>query len=301
MKLNYEGRKELREKLEQIIMSEVSDGEKIALNEVFSDIKEKLGVEDLYDYLLFESFVDEKTGEIFKVPVWSGEFLRRVDLSNVSFENVAWTTASIMENSAITDDIANDIFNEDCQRIHMVDYSYTNAVINFSKSWEVKALRSELPAIEQCNFAGLDLSTFDINDFAYIDNSDISDTRIRVSKIDLDRLDDMFANTNFSNLDMSHLTLYAPILTYISCIFINTGLNIEFSLDDFFDKKYGWFSDELEDFRNQLKEGYYDGCYLNGKRIDIVVTKREMAGKYEQYKQDLFASVSDAITKRYKK
>ena len=296
MTLNYEGRKELREKIEKIIISVVSDGEKIDLNEVFSDIKDKLGVEDLYDYLLFETFSNKK--KLFKVPIWSGEFLRKIDLSNVNFEDVAWTTSSIVVEDIFGDFIADDICGEYRERKKQVDYSYTNAVIDFSKSFEAKTSRSGLPSIERCNFAGLDFSNFDISDFNYI-GTDLSNTGIRIGSFDKYSPDD-FLDINFSNLDMSRACVNAYEIAYSNCICTNTGLNIQFSIDDFIldcTNNGNMYFDELKDFRTQLKKGYYDGCYINGKKINTQYTKKQKAKEYEQFKQAFFDSVSDSITK----
>lgn len=188
------------------------------------------------------------------------------------------------------------MLDEHSNRIHPVDYSYTNAVIDFRKSWDSAYWG---PCIQECNFAGLDFSNYDINDFNFIVDSDLSDTGIKISKLEEDRLKSDFINNNFSNLDMSHLTFSAFVLSNIAWRCTNTGLNIEFSLDDFFYKfdelGRSCYLDQLEEFREQLSEGYYDGCYLNGKRINTDATKREMASKYEQFKQDIFASVASDI------
>lgn len=66
MKLNYEGRKELRNSIQEQLKN-VPDGVKLNLNEVLCNLKKQLGVEDVYDYLLFETFDDSDfTGTILK-------------------------------------------------------------------------------------------------------------------------------------------------------------------------------------------------------------------------------------------
>ena len=79
MKLNKQGREELRKKIEEQLQN-VPEGQRVHLDK------------ELLEELLFETITYNKnTNEKLKLPVWSGDFLRKIDLSEVSFEDVAWT------------------------------------------------------------------------------------------------------------------------------------------------------------------------------------------------------------------
>lgn len=56
----------------------------------FKNKKVKIS-KDLLEQLLFEEIVlNEKRNIVIKLPIWSGEFLQQIDLSEVDFSNVSW-------------------------------------------------------------------------------------------------------------------------------------------------------------------------------------------------------------------
>ena len=70
--------KESRNKIRKIIieqLKEVPEGEKIKL-----DIK-------LLDDLIFFKYYDKEMEQQIKIPIWTGVFLRKLDLSELSFED----------------------------------------------------------------------------------------------------------------------------------------------------------------------------------------------------------------------
>ena len=85
MKLNVESKNKLRAKIVE------------ELKGVPADKKIKLD-KDLLEFLLFDELEYTVIQEIDKpvtlkprIPIWSGEFLRHIDLSEVDFSNVAWS------------------------------------------------------------------------------------------------------------------------------------------------------------------------------------------------------------------
>ena len=70
--------KESRNRIRRVIieqLKEVPEGERIKL-----DIK-------LLDNLIFFKYYDKEIDTQIKIPIWTGEFLRKLDLSELSFEN----------------------------------------------------------------------------------------------------------------------------------------------------------------------------------------------------------------------
>ena len=72
MKLNLEGRKELRKYVEEFL-AKVPEGKRVKIND------------DVLQTLLFETIIIPYNEDKVKIPVWSGSFLRKIDLSKVSF------------------------------------------------------------------------------------------------------------------------------------------------------------------------------------------------------------------------
>jgi len=76
MKVSKQAKIELQKTIEEQLKN-VPDGQRISLDN------------ELLEELLFDKYViDEEKGVIVKLPIWSGEVLRKIDLSKISFENV---------------------------------------------------------------------------------------------------------------------------------------------------------------------------------------------------------------------
>ena len=78
MKLSTKSKDELRNLIEESVTN------------IPEDLKLQLDSKILED-LLFETItIDKEKGIILKLPVWSGNFLKKIDLSQVDFTNVSW-------------------------------------------------------------------------------------------------------------------------------------------------------------------------------------------------------------------
>ena len=226
MKLNYEGRQKLRKEVEKKL-SLVPEGERIKLP------KETL------EELLFEVDIVKlehltKTCKV-KYLVWSGEFLRKVDLSEVSFDNIDWHANNCQG-------IGNHMSTHKGYLQYGVDkinLSGTNAKIDFKKSFD--ALYCEQIMIINCDFSGVDLSNnvLDVNCFEIfeIGNCNFDDTKIKFcSDINSESYPRCFflINSSFKNVDFSNFTIMADYLEQgedydiRDSDFYNSGLNICF-------------------------------------------------------------------------
>lgn len=150
MKLNYNDRCKLRDYLLKMLES-VPVGEKVLLSS------------DLLDQLIFERSRGYD-GLLYKVPVWTGSFLKKLDLSNISFERVLWNRTS---------DCLDELFSSDAKRrlqlsynihdyrngFYDIDFGGTNIRITSFSNLSTYGIRN-------CNLEGVDLSNskFTIDD-----------------------------------------------------------------------------------------------------------------------------------------
>ena len=153
-------RKELEEKLK-----EVPEGERIHIE------KEKL------DSLIFEQYLIEDENIMCKFPIWTGDFLTKLDLSELDFADVCW---SIHGNPMF-----DTLFYEELKEYDMLssnenNFSNTNARIDLSQSIEARYYNTLY--IVGCNFENVDLSFNDlsqVNDGCIL-NCNLKNTGLRI-------------------------------------------------------------------------------------------------------------------------
>ena len=163
-----EDREKLKKKLDSI-----PEGKRMVFADEYLDILEDL-IFDYYDVELGNyPFVKEeyrgKKVEI-KYIALDGKYLRKLDLSKVSFENLVWGGSKHFKNLLV---------NCEYDLVDVcVDLSGTNASVDFSKSFISKYLTFPL-CIFNCNFNGLDLSKNSLRNFS-IHTCDFERTRIKL-------------------------------------------------------------------------------------------------------------------------
>lgn len=296
MKLNKQGREELRKKIEEQLQN-VPEGQRVHLDK------------ELLEELLFETITYNKnTNEKLKLPVWSGDFLRKIDLSEVSFEDVAWTLVVEEfwdypegEYKEFMDEETFDnmpkilpTLNDDDK----VNYSYTNANIDFSKSFEYK--KTGRINLLFCNFSGLDLSKNDMSKIKSIYNCDLADTKISLlPEMFDDKKDIEISGTCLKNIDLSKFSCDATDMVYetapfhFDCDFTNTGLNVSLN-PNLNEQEEDWVKDEFGNMISNLS-----GCYVNGKLIHSLeerqVIAQEKKAEYEKMKEDLISATMSSI------
>ena len=173
MNLSKKNKDELRNGILELL-KEVPEGQLVQIDK------------DILEGLLFETItVSEEKNIQVKVPVWSGEFLSKIDLSQVDFTNVSWSLIGV--DSSYKKDVLNEkdymwkIYNilDEKKRLTLAQlkktiqdqsklnkgyaawYAGTNAKIDLSKSFE--AIQGEEISIRLCNFEGLDFSHQDLS------------------------------------------------------------------------------------------------------------------------------------------
>ena len=298
MKLNKQSKDELRKKIiEQL--KEVPIGQMVQID------KETL------EELLFETItVDKEKGIQVKLPVWSGEFLRKIDLSQIDFTNVSWAMLGVddlyiddvmvmdfegygIELDEQTISLIKRIQKDNEERFelangHAVSYYRTNARIDLSKSFE--AIHGNEISIRGCDFAGLDFSQQDLSNIKsiFVHSSNLYGTKLPVGNIHLAAW-----GSDFNGIDLS--TKRIDALQYMlgeyddlaACDLTNCGVQITLNAEAFRDGK---FTEELQQAMNED----WAGCYVNGKRVLSYEEKQanatEKREEYEKMKDEIFSS-----------
>ena len=133
MKLNLEGRKKIRKIIEEKLRG-YTQNKPLPCDK---KLKELIDLEEL----LFEKY-ELEDGRTIKIPVWSGEFLQKLDLSEISFENVLWDVNQY-----------GDYLNKDIPVVSSVNLINTNANIHLERP------QTSFNIMSHCNFEGTDLSS----------------------------------------------------------------------------------------------------------------------------------------------
>ena len=313
MQLNAESKDELRKKIEDELKS-VPEGQRIHLD------KDKL--EDL----LFDKIVyDKEHNGVIKMPIWFGPFLRKIDLSEVSFEDVSWNIhtrgssfAYIIESKhnnrdavAAIDKAISKLYSfavvDDIIGAPIIDFSCTNAVIDFTKSADYKTMGGV--NLQDCNFAGVDLSNNDFSNIAdcYIACCDLSNCHIKLfdniknnvetNERDYDIWGSNLSNNDFNNLHLNNTDVFDEDKYCIdfSNILTNTGINFEFDFQEI--KEY--YEIEFNELIHNVS-----GCYINGKKVLSEAEMKAIAAQkkteYGLFKDDNFNSILNDIESQKK-
>ena len=294
MSLNEKSKKELRKEIVSLL-NILPEGQKIHLDK------------ELLESLLFKTVTYKKdTNAILKLAVWSGEFLRKIDLSEVSFEDVAWSLndggdpLTFCFNEYVDEGVEDKL-----RRLYpeYADFSRTNAKIDFKKSFEFKV--AGFCELQYCNFEGVDLSNNDLNCFLRTFNVNLSNTGIKLTP-EMFKGRELYENivdADLSGLDLSKFTL--SVEEYLKeynnnlrgpfagdCIFTNTGINFTFDPNHEI-----WHDEDADDYKNDFKRVLSPnicGCTVNGVRIQTPEESKTT-------KQDIIDSINTSFMEQVNK
>ena len=314
---DYEEMEQLRKEIEEKV-KKVKDGERIHIDKKILELLlfEKIDLE--INVLKNMPFIEEKKLEQVgqkphaKIIVWSGDFLSKIDLSEVSFDDVVWNVQSFLEDAdyAIEKSIKSENAEKATQystkdyteleemygRFYRINLSNTNAKIDFSKSFEGKLCMGTV-RIAHCNFENVDLSNNTIYD-PIIEHSNLKNTKIVIKKSPTsDPYDQIIYCSNMSGTDCSEYTVFGEFFldTHKDSIFTNSGLRIVIDKD--------WEDEDITNERvtnyiaQEIKNGHLEGCYVN----DVLIKSQEqrledakrLKEELEQGKYDIDSIMSD--------
>ena len=251
---------------------------------------------DLLEALLFDK-ITRKDGVVVKLPVWSGEFLEKLDLSEVSFEDVSWGLLTDPKQDGWDVDTFNYIqalSEKLCSRRDFVyGFGHTNAHIDFNTSYEAKHYHGKL-SIKRANFACVPLKGTDINMFSRIQYCDFTKTGISLSSLD----DIKCVYCNFSMNDLSNITISAIKLNhqFINCIMQETKLNI--TCDP---RELNRRPEEKKNFLERLRDHQFYGCFINGNLVHKEYDRKKIAEKERERLEQAEDYVSREIDEAFKR
>lgn len=298
------------------------------------DLLEKL-IFDEYDAKILSASDEELEGSTVKIKLvaWSGEFLSKIDLTEVSFDDVVWDMEVLHDCYEIDD------FNENFDIYQDIYLSNTNAKIDFSKSSNVKiGCDVGYVSIVNCKLANVDLSNHTICG-GVIKGSDLTNTGVNFDK-DL-KMAYSIDHSDLSGLDMSQVNVselffaddFVPTnndaidSVYCETDFSNTGLKINVvPISGEESLKYGKIN-ELEDKESDIGDGdlvrcknrveavmavtmginsgKLDGCYVNGILIKSPEDKTriidQILGDYKKVYSESISDITDNIEEQIKR
>lgn len=308
MQLNQLDKNLIREYIEGRIC-EIPDEQRLQLDK------------EILEPLLFEAItINKEKGIKLKVPIWSGDFLKKIDLSQVDFTNVSWGIQGMDEDSPYSIDIngldvdptvnkrikgiiakgakkydekehkehtEEDGEEKDDKITYLVDYSGTNANIDLTQSFE--ALNEGVIEARLCNFSGLDFSKTDLSKCREIsfDVVGLSGTKLVIPSPMDSKLKAYCSN--FDGLDLSSRTIngnkYFDSDTSENlpqCNLHNTAINI--TLDP-----NGLDESDKEDIKTAMERNWV-GCYVNNTKIHSKEEREQYADslkkQYDEFKDN---------------
>ena len=295
MKLNEHSKNELRNEILELL-KKVPDGQRVEIPL------------DVLDELIFLKIKD-LDDEIIKFPVWTGQFLRKIDLSKLSFDNVHWSPA-LYDGSAYfsinkLSNFGQDAKDEDCFVVpivgrsdilemdvndvidldNLIDFSFTNINPNITPIFSEKA------NMYSVNLEGVDLSSLKLS-CSNLRHCNLKDTKLNIS-YEYDNFDiysfygSNLTNCNFTSKDYDLIKVfyYYDYDGDLSLFpnFVNTGLKFVYNHNDIksiFDSSFYNHADVKSNFDEFLSKlissGKIDGCYLNGNLVNSNDYMKEM-------------------------
>ena len=270
----------------------------------------------LLERLLFDVVtVDKEKKVVVKLPVWSGYFLRKIDLREVDFSDVSWCILGNEKFKIGFNDliISSDSVYSEIEKINdkkidevnaldsnfFVDYSCTNAKIDLTKSYEAK--HGRYIEIRDCNFTDLDFSKLDLSEISelILINSSITNTELCIPS----ETGIKATKSYLENIDLSTRTINASDYFmkkddgFENCYLNNSKINIKLYSYD--------FSTQLtqQRLKNAMANNWV-GCYVNGKKVlspeEQAAKKESLKAQYEQMKNEIFVSTLENIDKQAK-
>ena len=301
MRIKKEELKKIREQVAEQL-EKVPNGQKIKLPK---EILEAL----IFDYYVaemkfdagFESLKGQRVP--FKLIGWNMLYYHKLDLSEVSFDNVYWGNEQIL---LCTNSISPKITEDKLKYKPIIDLSHTNAKIKFSEAIPIVKMSENLNnchtviCVSNINFSNTDLSNNNICEGFEFISTNLSHTNINIS----------ISKNNYLRLyycDLSGVSLFDQHISkevfkengfdqkpYISyCVLRNTGLNISLP-------SYSYINTN-DILKIMITAGNLKGCYINGTRIgtgtkdERFKKKEEMMREYEKYRDMFEKTISDTF------
>lgn len=312
-KLNYESREKLRSEVSKTL-SDNATRENLGERKIHFD-------KDTLESILFEEvMINPSKGIKVKLPVFSGDILQCIDLSEISFEGVSW--GLLGENDSdyfgifgnlivapgadkhaieVIKKIKEDVAKKQKSR---TGYYKTNAVIDLSKSFEAKY--GNCINISNCSFSPENISP---NSFNHVHNINLADScfcDIMIPKtVELTAVNSYLNGINLvartidaaDYMQGSHASLGG-------CFLKETGISINLVPGKFRQLTESGVLKE-KDWRDAIYIAYssdWIGCYVNGKLVlseaDHNSKRSQLKKAYADYEGDCIEKVLGTISEQ---
>lgn len=313
MILKNEDKNKLRKHLETEI-KKVPNGERIQINK---DILEEL--------IFIKDFGYDNSGNkiTFKYPVWTGSFLKNIDLSEISFNSVIWDY-HIIENLYTTDRHLNHKFEiiecydpsqkiehkKDKVLIHSlcqttnktdlsIDLSNTNAKIDFSKAITLNPKENFLYL---CKFDDVDLSDSHLEKCLIAKECSFKNTNIKTYNTNKNAI---YESCNFKKCNFLDLTLSleAFFTQFKNCNMSNTGIQLTGNIFNL-TQQTNPYTKEQNPIAIEIKLKHLDNCQINGIQIrsekEKSIRKKNAIKNYEKHVEQSMQKINEAIKVKIK-
>ncbi|MGN0973131.1 MAG: pentapeptide repeat-containing protein [Bacilli bacterium] len=247
MKLNEEQKREIREEIESKLRG--------------VEVSSRLSI----DKKLLEQLIFDIKDNGIKIISWSGDFLSKIDLSEVSFDNVWWQGDKIVLDN-------------------------TNAIIDFSKGIFSYTFGEKM---ENCSFENMDLTDSNINKVSRFDLVNFDGAKLP---------EDFFENKDFRNCSFKNVDLKLDINSYelynrfYRCNFSNTNLSITHSIRNITEEEKKEYKRYNELFEKTVCEGTFNKIFLSDaerQEMRDLEEKTSQLRKYLDVKDNLENAIND--------
>lgn len=311
MKLKEKEIQEFRKYLEEQLQS-IPEEEKIKLNK---NLLETLIFYENYGY-------NPKTGEkiVFKIPFWTPQILQKIDLSEISFDEVLWDYRSLAEltispkpsskpkfklkfdHSSDTDFTIDLTFSKTKENDpvttpmdwvdKVINFSNTNAKIDFEKAISIEI--GQTPSLFNCKFENVDLSESHLELCRKAVDCTFKNCNLTSKNLNKNGY---YLMSDFENCNFQDITIEAEkfIEKFEESNLSNTGIHI---VGDFETLKKRSLNTK-ESIGQKIKYRQLENCYINGQRIKTPEENKKLQNealqKYEQFTIRMKKSIDDAI------
>ena len=291
------------------------------LNNVKEGVLIPLETEYLDSFLFDTYYLDSDKKRCIKLPVCSGPFLRKLDLSKVDFSFVSWimltdayspSMESLCELKESFDEIMvirDRILKEN--RGYIVDYSGTNANIDLTASYEAQNYYSV--EVASCNFEGVDMSKNQSGlaavELFEIYNSNLGNTNLNIpSRADLYAINSSLRGIRLGRRQISAYEYcvassglsrekdYRKLGKHLpGCDLCQTGINIDYC-GSLVEKTRPENARILCDSLKEALINNWRGCYFNGKYIKTTEERQAIADEERiKYKAARFSKMKQSL------
>lgn len=247
--------------------------------DTYFDHEKLLVPKDLLEILLFEVIEVKIEGKWYKVkvPIWSGEFLSKIDLKEISFQNVLWNYNICVALTGVFDQCqlrktinqiksTNPVYTP---HPYEICYADTNAQIdltesflfNFGKSTGIQKYYG-LISVARCNFSGTDVRFGEEVKAIQFLNSSFAKSKISIPNIGPLTLRD----TDLSDNDLAHLCINGLSNHFRGTSFRNSGINVNIDISEL----ESYIEIDEKHFKKlfiTMLNDYFVGCNVNGNYL----------------------------------